>query len=128
MNDYPMNDYPKWTEGNTVVGKELVMRRVEPVTATPVPDRATRVASWIGWHLFELAGVTAPAVVAVTVSPWAWLVSGVVGGGWGVHEVRVAREQAAIRAGRDLPATLDPPTESAPTTESVAGERAGGVR
>jgi len=69
----------------------------------PVPDRATRVASWVGWHFMELTGVTVPAVVAVAVTPWAWIVSSVVGAGWTVHGVRQAREQAAVKAGRDLP-------------------------
>lgn len=81
--------------------------RVDRSVPVPVPDRATRVASWVGWHLPELAGVTVPAVAAVAVSPWAWLVSGAVGAGWTVHTVRQARAQAAIQAGRDLPATAD---------------------
>ena len=82
-------------------GKELVMRRVEPVPG--VPDRATRVASWLGWHTPELLGVTVP-VLATGMTPWAWLVSGVVGAGWTLRAAKTARDQAAIKAGRDLPA------------------------
>lgn len=89
-------------------GNELVMRQVDAATPVPgLPDRATRVMSWVGWHLFEIAGVTAPAVVAVTATPWAWAVSGVVGAGWTVHEVRRVRRNAAILAGRDLPKVTD---------------------
>jgi hypothetical protein len=102
---------------------ELVMRRVEPGVAVPgVPDRATRVASWVGWHFFELAGVTVPAAVGVAVTPWAWLVSGVVGAGWGVHEFRTMREQAAIKAGRDLPAVTTPPTTDNGTDDSTGAD------
>lgn len=88
----------------------LVMRRVEPDELAPeAPDRVTRVVSWIGWHFWELAGVVVPAAVAVAVSPWAWVVSGAVSAGWTVHSVRTAREQAAIRSGRDLPpAAIEP--------------------
>jgi hypothetical protein len=96
---------------NDPVGKDLVMRKTAPgdLMAGAVPDRATRVASWIGWHLFELTGVTVPAVMAVAVSPWAWLVSGAVGASWTVHDIRAARHQAAIKAGRDLPAVATAP-------------------
>jgi len=99
---------------------ELVMRRAaEGVPG--LPDRATRVASWIGWHIGELTGVTVPAVVAVTATPWAWLVSGVVGAGWTVHEVRTAREQAAIKADRDLLAVTSP--VASPAGGTVPAER-----
>ena len=61
------------------------------------PGRATRVASWIGWHFLELSGVTVPAVLAVAVTPWAWVVSGVIGAGWTAHGIRTAKEQAQIK-------------------------------
>ena len=100
---------------------ELVMRHVVEGESVPgLPDRATRVASWIGWHIGELTGVTVPGVVALTVSPWAWLASGVVGAGWTVHEIRTAREQAAIKAGRDLPAVT--PAVASTAAATVPGE------
>ncbi|MGB3441962.1 MAG: hypothetical protein WBA97_24725 [Actinophytocola sp.] len=104
----------------------------------PTPGRATRVASWIGWHLPELAGVTAPAVVAVAVSPWALLVSGVVGAGWRVHTVRSARELAALNAGHgaaavtaessDVDTTRDGPAPDTGVVDAdvVAGSGDGG--
>lgn len=67
------------------------------------PTPAQTGASWIVWHSRELAAVIVPAGLAVAVSPWLWLVSGPVAAVWTVCEVRQAREQAAIKAGRDLP-------------------------
>lgn len=55
------------------------------------------VASWLGWHIGELAGVIVPGVVALTVTPWAAVVSVVVGASWAAHEVRLARRQRAAR-------------------------------
>jgi hypothetical protein len=111
---------------------ELVMRPVKPGTTLPVPDRATRAAAWVGWHLFEITGVTVPAVVAVSVTPWWWLVSGVVGAGWTANEVRVARKNTAIRAGRDqvvAVATSEKPDETSGVDgHSVDGHGVGGVR
>jgi hypothetical protein len=108
---------------------ELVTRQAVPGSPVPgVPEQATRVASWIGWHLFEITGVTVPAVVALTVSPWWWLVSGVVGAGWTANEARM-RKQDAIQAGRDLPTTVEPSAASVPDeTSSVDNKRVGGVR
>ena len=54
--------------------------------------------SWIGWHIGELAGVIVPGVVALTVTTWAAVVSGVVGGCWAAHEVRLARQEAGATA------------------------------
>jgi hypothetical protein len=108
---------------------ELVTRQAELGSLVPgVPERATRMASWIGWHVFEIAGVTVPAVVALTVTPWWWLVSGVVGAGWTANEIR-SRKAAVIQAGRDVPATVEPSTTTVPDEKSVVDDkRVGGVR
>ena len=65
-----------------------------------LPDRAVRVASWIGWHLLELTGVTVPAMAAVTLTPWAWVACGLVTAGWTAHDLRAARRDAP-----DVPVT-----------------------
>jgi hypothetical protein len=108
----------------------------------PQPSMANRVASWLVWHFWEVAGVTVWAAVAVAVTPWAWVVSGAVAAGWSVHAIRFAREQARVAApvrrastehGSDVDETPDGP---APDTNpanpadiggSVADSVAGGV-
>lgn len=69
-------------------------RRLRVPAASPHADS---VVSWIGWHTGELAGVIVPGLVALTVTPWAAVVSAVVAAIWAVHEVRFARRQRAIR-------------------------------
>lgn len=64
------------------------------------PTRTDGVVSWIGWHLGELAGVIVPGVVALTVTPWAAVVSVLAGVSWAVHEVRSARRQRALSTSR----------------------------
>jgi hypothetical protein len=117
---------------------ELVTRQAEPGSPVPVvPERATRVASWIGWHLFEITGVTVPAVLALTVSPWWWLVSGVVGAGWTANVVRVTQATEATRslASRDESPAADDGSPADRDVFSVSdeksgvdGKRVGGVR
>lgn len=51
--------------------------------------RTTRVTWWIGGRFGELVGVTVPGILAVTVSPWWVIVSGVVALVWTAHEYRV---------------------------------------
>lgn len=109
---------------------ELVTRQTEPGSLVPgVPERATRVASWIGWHVFEIAGVTVPAVVAFTVSPWWWLVSGVVGAGWTANVVRVTQARQQSSSGADGRHQVSSVTTSSPDEASgVDDTRAGGVQ
>jgi len=63
-----------------------------------VPTRTDRVVTWIGWHFWELCGVAVSTGVAVSVTPWAWFATALITVVWLVHEVRVAREQAPLRA------------------------------
>lgn len=85
-----------------------------------------RVVSWIGWHVGELAGVIVPGAVALSVTPWAAVVSGVVGAGWAVHEIRLARQQAEIRAGRDVPALEAAKSEEDESSADAAPDPAAG--
>jgi len=111
--------------GHGRVVPEWQLDRSVPVPVpVPEPDRATRVASWIGWHVRELAGVTGPAVVAVAVTPWAWLVSGAVAAGWAVAAVRGAVEQAPLRAAGE---TQDGPAPDVEPAEAAGSEASGGV-
>ncbi|WAL65602.1 hypothetical protein ORV05_32765 [Amycolatopsis cynarae] len=53
------------------------------------PTRTARSVSWLGYHLGEVAGVTVPSLLALTVSPWWATVSGLVALLWAVHEYRI---------------------------------------
>lgn len=104
-------------------GKELQAWRTD-LSVPYQPGRATRVASWIGWHFLELSGVTVPAVVAVSVTPWAWVVSGVVGAGWAVHGIRTMREQASLKPSAK---TLRRASDECGSSVDRAVDSAGGV-
>jgi hypothetical protein len=79
-------------------GRVVPEWRVDRSVPVPEPDQATRIASWFGWRVAELAGVAVPAGVAVAVTPWAWLVSGGVAAWWAVQGFRAAAEQRPLRA------------------------------
>ncbi|MEV5296725.1 hypothetical protein [Amycolatopsis methanolica] len=72
---------------------------------TTNPTRTTRAISWAGWHLGELAGVTAPLGLAMTVWDGFYAVSGLVALSWAAHEVRLFLKQRAIRAAGDANST-----------------------
>jgi hypothetical protein len=59
--------------------------------------RLETATAWIGWHLGELAGVTAPLVAAVWLSWWFALLSLVVGTLWAIQEWRTYRANAPKR-------------------------------
>lgn len=65
------------------------------------PSRTDRAVSWVGWHLGELAGIGAPLVLAVTVSPWWAALSGVVAAGWIAHEVHTRTTTPAVQRAVD---------------------------
>jgi hypothetical protein len=71
------------------------------------PTRTTRVVSWLGWHVVELAGVAVPLGLAATVWDGFYVASGVTALGWAANEFRLYRKDQAIRAGRDTRTTTD---------------------
>lgn len=73
------------------------------------PTRTTRVISWAGWHLGELAGVTLPLGLALTAWDGFYAVSGLAALAWAVHEYRLHRKDRAIRATRPAPTGNTPP-------------------
>ena len=54
-------------------------------------------AGWVAWHAGELAAVTGPSLVAVAVTPWAWVATAATGGAWLLHEVRQNRSRRALQ-------------------------------
>ncbi|MEC3974595.1 hypothetical protein [Amycolatopsis sp. H20-H5] len=58
--------------------------------------RTEQAVTWATWHLAEIAGITGPAVLAVTVTHWFALVSAVVGARWALHEYREHRDQVTL--------------------------------
>jgi hypothetical protein len=74
--------------------------------------RLETATAWIGWHLGELAGVTAPLIAAVWLSWWFALLSLAAGALWTAQEWRDhrahARKRVQARAQRrELPITVD---------------------
>lgn len=61
------------------------------------PSPGQRVAGWATWHAGELAAVAGPSLVAVAVTPWAWVATAASGGAWLLHEVRQARSRRALQ-------------------------------
>ena len=59
--------------------------------------RLEATTAWIGWHLGELAGVTAPLAAAVWLTWWFALLSLAVGVLWTVQEWRDHRANARLR-------------------------------
>lgn len=88
--------------------------------------RVDRAVSWIGWHIGELVGVIVPGAVALWVTPWAAVVSGGVGVGWAVHEIRLARQHGEVTAGTDVrPLEAGKSEEDASTADEAPDPAAG---
>jgi hypothetical protein len=65
---------------------------------TANPTRTTSSISWFGWHLGEVAGVTVPLGLALTVWDGFYALSGLAAVCWAGHELRLYIKQRAIRA------------------------------
>jgi len=61
------------------------------------PTRTTGAVSWIGWHAIEFAGVTVPLALALTVWEGFYAVSVLTALGWVANELRLRRQQRALR-------------------------------
>jgi hypothetical protein len=59
--------------------------------------RANQALTWIGWHLMELAAITVPATLAVTVHPLWTVPAGVAAVAWAANEARVRRHRRTNR-------------------------------
>jgi hypothetical protein len=84
-----------------------------PAWTGPVRDPSP-VVQWIGWHLAELAGVTAPLVLAVTVDVWWAALSVSVATAWLAHELRTRRQVRALAAARDRRTVTEKPSGKDP--------------
>jgi hypothetical protein len=72
-----------------------------PWTGPRADQDPSPVVQWIGWHLAELASVTVPAVLAVTVNAWWAVLAVLLAGAWTTHELRSRRRSRALAAARD---------------------------
>lgn len=75
--------------------------RRQPWTGPAPSVDPSPVVQWIGWHLAELAGVTVPAVLAVTVDAWWAALAVLVAAAWTAHELRLRQRRHALAAARD---------------------------
>jgi hypothetical protein len=88
-----------------------------PPDTRPTQPDPNRAVEWAGYHLLELVGVTAPAVLAVTVWIGFAAITALVAVWWAIHEWRLARRRAAAR--RRLSITTGEP-ETAQHTQATA--------
>ncbi|WP_216209155.1 hypothetical protein [Amycolatopsis aidingensis] len=94
-----------------MASRELDIHTGKPRTRTEVATE------WAVWHFAELAGITGPGLLAVTINGWFATASAVVAAGWAVHETRTRREQARIRDRRALAATGTPAEDTEPAED-----------
>lgn len=85
-------------DGEVSVPSETELHRLEHASS-----RTDRAMSWLGWHLPELGGVSAPVVAAWAFSPWCGLASAVAGAGWALNAARQRRHHRAGADQRQLP-------------------------
>ncbi|HEX3778565.1 MAG TPA: hypothetical protein VHX38_02780 [Pseudonocardiaceae bacterium] len=94
-----------------------------PDTINPTQRDTNGVVEWVGYHLIELAGVTVPAVLGVTVSPVFTFVAILVAAWWALHEWRLARRRRAARRALCITAgTTDRPVVEQPTEGEEASQ------
>ncbi|MFD4191380.1 MULTISPECIES: hypothetical protein [Amycolatopsis] len=70
-------------------------------TNAKYPTRTTQTVSWLGWHFGELTGVVAPLGLGVAVWDGFYAVSVLTALGWAAHELRLRRQQRALRTRKE---------------------------
>jgi uncharacterized membrane protein YccC len=86
-----------------------------PPDTNPTQRDTNPVVEWVGYHLIELAGVTVPAALSVTVSPVFDYVAALVFAWWALHEWRLARRRRAARRALCITAGTTRPIVEQPT-------------
>ncbi|OXM74546.1 MULTISPECIES: hypothetical protein [Amycolatopsis] len=93
---------PKPTTGHTgQTDREVQARRSADVAIYQrpgTPTRTTQAVSWVGWHLLELGGVLFPLGLGATVWDGFYALSLLAALGWVANELRLRRQQRALRA------------------------------
>ncbi|MFD4251934.1 hypothetical protein ACFWQL_19560 [Amycolatopsis thermoflava] len=93
----------KFTTGHT--GQSATEAQVEARRAADLaiyqhatdPTRTTQAVSWLGWHVGELSGVVVPLGLGAFAWAGFYAVSVLTALGWAVHELRLRRQQRALR-------------------------------
>ncbi|MEV5296469.1 hypothetical protein [Amycolatopsis methanolica] len=93
---------PKPTTGHTgqSTTEAVEARRAADLaiyTNAKYPTRTTQAVSWIGWHFGELSGVVVPLGLGAAVWDGFYFVSLLTALGWTAHELRLRRQQRALR-------------------------------
>ncbi|MTD57814.1 hypothetical protein [Amycolatopsis pithecellobii] len=90
---------PEHTSATDTTALETRQRALAAIyDHTTNPTRTASAISWAGWHLGEVAGVTVPLGLALTVWDGFYAFSGLAAACWAAHEVRLYLKQRAIRA------------------------------
>jgi hypothetical protein len=78
-------------------------QRTNPETgAADRPRTRTEIAiEWVVWHFGEITAVGVPLLLAVVFTGWIAVFGVAAAAGWTAHEIRLARRQKAVRAGRE---------------------------
>jgi hypothetical protein len=91
-----------------------------PTPHDPPRTRTDQAVAWVGWHLAEIAGVTVPLVLALTVTAWLAVVSVLVAGAWAAHEIRLHRRRRALTAAPTRPSVTTGPADTETLTRKDA--------
>jgi hypothetical protein len=85
------------TQPEPWTGSDLTPAHDERQASLATRPPGQRVASWIAWHLPELACSSGSLALATWVDVWFLTASAAIGGGWAVHEWRTARRARLLQ-------------------------------